>query len=161
MPVKPSRLPSSAERFLKWWSGSCLVLGYPLMVTAAETNANEALEMASQDVFTPAYLGQLFAGLVVVIGLILVLAFLFKKVSDSGEGLPGNMKVLAGLAVGTRERLVLVQVGEQQLLVGVAPGSVNAIASFDEPIVDPKVVSVPALNRLRGAFTGSMQRETA
>lgn len=153
-------MQSPISLFLKGLGCFFLVLGYPLIVTAAEKNSNESLQMSSQDVFTPAYLGQLFAGLVVVIGLILVLAFLFRKLSDSGEGIPGNMKVLAGLAVGTRERLVLVQVGKQQLLVGVAPGSVNAIASFDEPVVDPKIVSVPALSRLRGALTASMQRET-
>jgi flagellar protein FliO/FliZ len=161
VPVDTFSLRSQVSLFLKWLCCFFLVLGYPLIVTAAETNSNESLQMPGQDFFTPAYLGQLFAGLIVVIGLILVLAFLFRKLSDSGEGIPGNMKVLAGLAVGTRERLVLVQVGKQQLLVGVAPGSVNAIAAFDEPVVDPKITSVPALNRLRGVLSGSMQRETA
>jgi flagellar protein FliO/FliZ len=44
------------------------------------------------------------------------------------------MKVLGGISVGQRERLVLVQIGSKQLLVGVAPGSVNHVMVFDEPL---------------------------
>ena len=54
-----------------------------------------------------------------------------------GLQLAGNrapIRVLGSLPVGTRERVVLVQVGEQQLLLGVAPGRVNLLHRLDEPL---------------------------
>jgi flagellar protein FliO/FliZ len=150
---------SRVSLFIKRIGCLGMAMCYPMLVTAAESNAAEASDSVVKEIFTPAYLTQMFAGLAIVVGLILVLSVLFKKFSGSSEGMPGNMRVLAGLAVGTRERLVLVQVGQQQILIGVAPGSVNAIKSFDEPIVDPKTEVVPALNRLRGFLGSPVQRE--
>ncbi|MCH1556928.1 MAG: flagellar biosynthetic protein FliO [Pseudomonadales bacterium] len=96
--------------------------------------ASAPLDVAKEGIFTPAYLMQSFAGLVIVIGLILILAMLFRRFGDQGLGTPGNMRVIGGLNVGQRERLVLVQVGEKQILLGVAPGSVRSVMAFDEPL---------------------------
>ena len=96
--------------------------------------ASAPLDVAKEGIFTPAYLMQSFAGLVIVIGLILILAMLFRRFGDQGRGAPGNMRVIGGLNVGQRERLVLVQVGEKQILLGVAPGSVRSVMAFDEPL---------------------------
>lgn len=108
------------------------------------TIADEAgapLDVAKDGIFTPAYLMQSFFGLVVVIGLILVLAMLFRRFGDQGLGAPGNMRVIGGLSVGQRERLILVQVGEKQILLGVAPGSIHSVMAFDEPLEDSKASS--------------------
>lgn len=43
-----------------------------------------------------------------------------------------NMRVISALSVGTREKIVLVQVGEKQLLLGVAPGSINKILVLED-----------------------------
>ena len=88
-------------------------------------DASTPLNVAKEGVFTPAYLLQSFGGLVIVIALILVLAMLFRRFGDAGLG---------GISVGQRERLVLVQVGSKQLLVGVAPGNVSQVMVFDEPL---------------------------
>jgi len=80
-------------------------------------------------------LGQLLLGLALVVGVILLLAWLLRRVNGfptQGQG----MKVLAALPLGQRERAVLVQVGQEQLLLGVAPGRVSLLARFDEPVVD-------------------------
>ena len=42
--------------------------------------------------------------------------------------------MLGGISVGQRERVLLIQVGETQLLIGVAPGSVQRIHELPEPI---------------------------
>jgi flagellar protein FliO/FliZ len=46
----------------------------------------------------------------------------------------GDLRVVAGLAVGPRERVVLMQVGAQQVLLGVTPGSVRMLLILDEPL---------------------------
>ena len=69
---------------------------------------------------------QLLAGLILVVALILLLGWLVKRYS----GLPGQnraLRVVASLPLSARERLVLVQAGDQQLLLGVAPGRVSVL----------------------------------
>ena len=127
-------------------------LGFAAMlprVSWAE-DVSTPLNVAKEGVFTPAYLLQSFGGLVIVIALILVLAMLFRRFGDAGLGTPGNMKVLGGISVGQRERLVLVQVGSKQLLVGVAPGNVSQVMVFDEPLdntANEPVMMNPLLKR--------------
>jgi flagellar protein FliO/FliZ len=43
------------------------------------------------------------------------------------------MRVIGGVALGTRERLVLVEVGETWLVIGVAPGQVSAVHAMPRP----------------------------
>ena len=113
------------------FAACALVALLPLASWADDASA--PLTVAKEGIFTPAYLLQSFGGLVIVIALILVLAMVFRRFGDAGLGTPGSMKVLGGISVGQRERLVLVQIGSK-LLVGVAPGSVNQVMVFDEPL---------------------------
>ena len=48
------------------------------------------------------------------------------------------MRVVSALSVGMREKVVLVQVGEEQLLLGVAPGRVNVLHQFEGVAVEAK-----------------------
>ena len=45
-----------------------------------------------------------------------------------------NLSVLASLALGPRERIVLVRVGDQQLLLGVTPQSISSLQPLDAPV---------------------------
>lgn len=74
-------------------------------------------------------------GLAAVVALIFALAWALKRMGASHVTGTQSMKILSGMSVGPRERIVLVQVGEQQLLLGVAPGSVSSLHAFDEPVV--------------------------
>ncbi|HHJ80199.1 MAG TPA: flagellar biosynthesis protein FliO, partial [Candidatus Tenderia electrophaga] len=42
------------------------------------------------------------------------------------------LKTIAGVSVGQKERVVLVQIGERQILVGVAPGQVNMLYALEK-----------------------------
>ena len=65
-------------------------------------------------------------GLMVVLGLI-VAAGWFMKRFQVGPSAAGTVKVIAGASVGQRERVVVVEVGDNWLVLGVAPGRVNAL----------------------------------
>jgi flagellar protein FliO/FliZ len=65
-------------------------------------------------------------GLAMVLGLI-VAAGWFAKRFKVGPAASGLVKVIAGAAVGQRERVVVVEVGETWMVLGVAPGRVNAL----------------------------------
>lgn len=78
---------------------------------------------------------QMILGLVFVVVLIFALAWLVRRMGRLQSVIGGSMKLLGGLSLGQRERAVLVQVGETQMLLGVAPGSVRTLHVFDKPIV--------------------------
>lgn len=78
---------------------------------------------------------QMFFGLFIVVGLIVGMAWFMRRMSNMGGMGEGNLKVLGGVSVGQRERIVIVQAGDTQLLVGVAPGEIRTLHVMDEPIV--------------------------
>jgi flagellar protein FliO/FliZ len=83
----------------------------------------------------PVMLGQVVLGLLFVVGIILLLAWVLKKMGHGVGGYSRSMRVIATLPLGTREKAALVQVGDKQILLGVAPGRVNCLHVFDEPVV--------------------------
>jgi len=78
---------------------------------------------------------QMMLGLVFVVFLIFTLAWLVRRMGRLQSVIGGSMKLLGGLSLGQRERALLVQVGETQILLGVAPGSVRTLHVFDEPVI--------------------------
>lgn len=71
-------------------------------------------------------------GLLFVLLLIFLLAWLFKRYLGGGVISNASLKAIAGVSVGQKERVVLVQVGERQLLLGVAPGQVNMLYPLEK-----------------------------
>lgn len=79
---------------------------------------------------------RLLLSLLVVLAVVFALALFWRR----GTGLIGHhkqMKVLSAMSVGTRERVMLIQVGKQQLLIGVTPNQITHLQSFAEPVIDP------------------------
>ncbi len=72
--------------------------------------------------------------LVLVLALIAGMAWMMRRVSGFGQVGGGMIRVLGGVHVGQRERVVLIQVGDQQLLLGVAPGRVDTLHVLAEPV---------------------------
>ncbi len=91
-------------------------------------------------------IGGALVGLILVLGLILGLAWLLKRMPGVGLGLRANdqLRVVTSLSVGTKERLLVVEVGGEQLLVGVTAGGINTLHRLPEPL--PPVVAPPLPN---------------
>lgn len=77
---------------------------------------------------------QVLLALVLVLGLIVGMAWLMRRMGGLTQVGGGVVRVLGGVPVGQRERVVLIQVGSKQLLLGVAPGRVQTLHVLDEPI---------------------------
>ena len=89
----------------------------------------------------------MLGGLILVLLLIFALAYLLRRFNL----VPTNHSVFKTLAVtslGQKERLVLVQVGEQQYLLGESGQQVNLIDKLAEPI---EIESVSFADKLRQA----------
>jgi len=81
---------------------------------------------------------QLGLGLLVVIAVIFFCAWLARRVQGMHGMNTQAMKVVAVLSVGQRERVALLQVGEQQILIGITPQSVRTLHVFDEQVISPR-----------------------
>lgn len=73
-------------------------------------------------------LWQLFLGLAIVLALLVGSLWVLKRLGVQRGGGAGLLRVVAGAAVGTRERVVIVEIGSTWLVLGVAPGHVSALA---------------------------------
>ncbi len=82
-------------------------------------------------------LAQLVLGLLLVVGLILLLAWLLRRVQNAAPGSQQVIEVLGSRSLGPRDRLVLVQVGNEQILLGHTPGSIEALHVLKEPVEVP------------------------
>ncbi|MCP4596515.1 flagellar biosynthetic protein FliO [Neptuniibacter sp.] len=109
---------------------------------------------AYQEPFSADAILQLVVGLAVVVFLIFGISWLFRRFSGIAP-VSRNMRVLGVMPLGTREKAVLVQVGGKQILLGVAPGRVSHLQSFDEPVIDEKNVGTSFASRL----TEAVQRQ--
>lgn len=77
---------------------------------------------------------QVFLGLIVVVVAIVAMAWMIKRLGHIQTRTHGALKIIGGIPLSQRERIVLIQVGKEQLLVGVAPGNINTLHVLNEPI---------------------------
>lgn len=103
----------------------------------------------TQDLGTSAF--QLVFGLAVVIALMVASLWLLKRLSAPRSTAAGLMRVIAGTAVGARERVVVLEVGGTWLVLGVAPGRVTALAEMPRG-------EAPAAAPAGGEFVGRLRQ---
>ena len=122
-----------------------LVVLFALMTVPAV--AQEAVPAVSpSSLFTGDYLLQVIGSFVVVILLLIGVLVLLRRFNGVSSQMSGNMRVVSSVGVGQRERVVLLQVGDEQILVGVGPGNVRKIHAFDEPVVEPSTSTTPSFS---------------
>jgi flagellar biosynthetic protein FliO len=68
--------------------------------------------------------------LILVLGLLVGLAWLLKRFGPRSITGGANVKLVGALSVGARERILVVEVGEQWIVVGASPGRMNALATM-------------------------------
>jgi flagellar biosynthetic protein FliO len=73
---------------------------------------------------------QTLLALIVVLGVLAALAWVLKRYGPRAGGGNANVKVVGSLNLGGRERLLVVEVGNQWIVVGASPGRVNGLATM-------------------------------
>lgn len=121
-------------KFCGWYLAGALLSVAQCASAASESGGASALERSARDGVNGGYLLQLVAGLGLVLVSIAVLAWALKRLQRLPSKMRSALRILGALSVGPRERLLLVQVGETQLLVGVAPGRVSRLLTLSTPV---------------------------
>ena len=83
---------------------------------------------------------QMLLGLTAVLAMLIGGLWLLKRLTQPLGSGAGLMRVVAGTAVGQRERVVVLEIGSTWLVLGVAPGEVSMLAEIprqDMPTAPP------------------------
>jgi flagellar protein FliO/FliZ len=92
--------------------------------------------------------------LLLVVALVPLTAWLLKRL---GAGMPvsqGSLRVVSQLALGTRERLIVVEAGDRWLLLGVSSAGINRLGTLPKGETPPASKHAPAFARLLQAARG-------
>jgi len=73
---------------------------------------------------------QMLGALGVVLAALFAVLWLLRRISGGKLAGPAPIRTVGGIAVGSRERVLLLEIGDHWLVVGVAPGSVTGIATL-------------------------------
>ncbi|WJG20872.1 flagellar biosynthetic protein FliO [Vibrio furnissii] len=89
-----------------------------------------------------------FGSLLFVIALILFMAWLLKRMRVPAFGQQKGLSVVRQLPVGTKERVMIVQAGDAQFLIGVTSQSIQLISKLETPLKQEELESTPFSNQL-------------
>lgn len=103
-----------------------------LLLVSQYINAAEHVTAQASAINMTDYFKVLF-GLVFVIALFLGSTFLFKRYGNASMTGRGQIRLVDGLHLGNRERLVLVELNDKQILLSITPGQVNKLDTIDKP----------------------------
>lgn len=113
---------------------------FALIVSGSAFGATESSPNMALDLF------KVLGGLVIVLIVMAGSAWLLKRVGLAKVAGNQAIKVVGGVSVGGRERVLVLEVGDQWIIVGVAPGRVNAITTLPKqdharPVTDSVAAS--------------------
>jgi flagellar protein FliO/FliZ len=130
--------------------------GTPLLSSALLLLSSAALAQTPAAAPTSAgSLLQVLAGLVAVLGLMAGAAWVLKRFNGGRAGSNSVVRIVGGVSVGSRERVLVLEVGEQWIVVGVGAGRVNALATMArQQCAD----DVPTLTPATSAFPGWLKQ---
>jgi flagellar protein FliO/FliZ len=75
---------------------------------------------------------QWFIGLLIVLVIIVGSSWLLRRYGNISSNAGKGLKILGGVSVGSREKVLLLQAGKKQIIIGVAPGRVSMLHVLDE-----------------------------
>jgi len=97
------------------------------------------------------------ASMLIVVAAVIALGWLYSRMRFTGTASGDIINIVASRALGPKERLLLVEVADQQLLVGMTAAQVQTLHVFDKPVVAEQAIDeAPGFaDRLRAAVRGA------
>lgn len=108
-----------------------------LMLSSSHTLSAAPISTAPTNLDLATTLGSL----VLVIGLILLLAWLLKRMKVPALGQQRGLRIISQLPVGPKERIAVIHVGEEQFLVGITGQSIQTLAKLEKPLNEEELTS--------------------
>lgn len=113
---------------------SLIVAGFFVSASANSAEATRPAYVPPAPVVNSGSVVQIIISLLLVLAAIIAVAWLLKRTNIAQQGAGNLLKVLGGVSVGQRERVVLVEVQDSWLVVGVGPGQIRTLHVLDKPV---------------------------
>jgi len=107
-----------------------ILISLLLLVISVNVCAVDQLPTPSSAVEASDYF-KVLLGLIFVIALFLASSFLFKRFGHDSMRGHGQLRIVDGLHLGSRERLMLVELKGKQILLAITPGQINKLDAID------------------------------
>lgn len=95
--------------------------------------ASLSLPAAATTLTEPPDFLRMLMSLIIVLAVIFLLAFIVKKLKITPHS-QKHLRTVAQLSVGTKERVVVVEVNGEQFMLGVTSNNVNLLHKLEQPI---------------------------
>lgn len=130
-----------------------MIIGSPagLALGAAGEGEGAAGATTPEALTEAGVIGQVTLSLLLVIAALLALAWVMRRLGRLQAQGGAGLRMVAGLALGTRERILLVEAQGIRLLVGVSPGGLRTLHVFDAPADDGDAPAGPGFTPGGGA----------
>lgn len=120
--------------------------GYFLLIAAALfsnnlfAQAGELENIAALNGLGSGFGAEGLTRVVLALAFIVVLIFILSALLKKFELLPGSgssiIKIVSGISLGNRDKLLLVQVGEEQILLSTSPGRICKLHKLEQNVVE-------------------------
>ena len=85
----------------------------------------------TQSITNPTSVLSIFLSLLVVVGVIFALAYIMRRFNVTAMG-SNHLKVVASMVAGTKEKIMVIQVGDEQHLIGVTSHNISHLSKLDK-----------------------------
>lgn len=114
---------------------------------SSQNGSLDALGNGGEALIGMAVLGKTAAALALVIVIILICTALLKRWSNHTTRHGAHLRIVGSTAVGNRERIVIVEVEDTWLVVGVGGGRITKLHERPAPEAPPATASTPPSSR--------------
>ncbi len=114
--------------------------------STAYAQVQSTVKPAAEPVSMTGYLLQGIFGLLVVLGLMWGAWWLLRRTGFNRSISGVKMKVVGGISIGNRERVMIVEVGDHWLILGVTPNQINTLATMPKRELPEETADVNSPN---------------
>ncbi|MEE9320393.1 MAG: flagellar biosynthetic protein FliO [Granulosicoccus sp.] len=104
-------------------------------------------------------LGKLSLALVVVLGVFWLFARLMKQLQGTKGSGDSGLQIVGALAVGQRERLLVVQAGDEQIVLGVTAHQISKLHVLDTPVLVTGIATEEPGGDFRQKLKAALKRQ--
>ncbi|MEW6611535.1 MAG: flagellar biosynthetic protein FliO [Pseudomonadota bacterium] len=101
---------------------------------------------------------QVMAGLAIVLAAVVFAAWALRRLQPAAWNGAGPLRIIAAMPLGARERVLLVQVGEEQVLLGVTSTRISRLHVLAQPVAATEARPADGLPNFPDWLKNALQR---
>lgn len=117
-----------------------------------------AAEPGHTDISPLATLGKLAVALILVLLVFWVFARIMRQLHGAKGAVHSSLKIVGALSLGQRERVIVIQAGDEQLVLGVTASQINTLHVLSKPLIDG---SSEEIGDFRQKLSAALKRQVA